>query len=450
MSNASVTPAYRNLSGTACVGGGLAGYGYRRPARLASPSRRERPAERLFLWVLLLLLVACLFDFGRQAGGSGQLGDAGPMFTELKLILAFALFRSWAIARTCRRTGRTWLALAALLAFLLGASASILNSGAYPTPLGYWEQIIGDSLLFVLILVTIDGIRAFRFIARGLVFAGCAVSLVALYPVAGAGTAAGTYFTMVNRLTLGSMNPNEYAYRLLALVVLSSYLLMTAGRIARPIYLSLTGLFVFSIALTYSRGAMIGAGIALALTALLLRAEKRSWLSVAVLVSVLALVTPFALVRSRLLTLEHLTSDHSALYRAQANALAWQTIRSHPLLGVGGNEVNTRLFPGLGVHNGYLLLLCDGGLLEFVPIAFLVLAAFYELWRRLRAPAEKGYALLCRAMAILLAVWAVVLNATVVTYPFWIVAGLAWAVILMPARQKEPHPTVPAAVLSNM
>ncbi|HEV2386513.1 MAG TPA: O-antigen ligase family protein [Candidatus Acidoferrales bacterium] len=362
------------------------------------------------------------------------LGGAQPLFTELRLILVFALVRFWAIARTCRRMGMTSLAVGALLTFLLGAAASVIKSGAYPSPIGYWEQICGNCLLFVLILATIDSVRQFQFMAKGLVFAGGIVSLVALYPVAGLGTPASVYFTMVNRLTFGTLNPNEYAYRLLVLVVLSAYLLVSSGKFTRPVYVALTGLFLFSIVLTYSRGAMLGAGTALSLAALLFVRGKRGFLSVALLLFVAALAAPYAAMRTRLLTLEHLAADDSALYRANANALAWETIRSHPLLGVGGNEVNTGLLPGLGVHNGYLLLLCDGGLLEFLPLGLLLAMALYHLWRRPRAPAEKGYALLCGAMAILLTVWALILNATVVTYPFWISLGLAWAVIVM-ARQ---------------
>jgi O-antigen ligase len=426
-------PAYRALQGAASEDR-IPAFN-RRPARLGPSAERHGPAVGPWQWALLLLLVVCMFDVARGIDPGGPNGTQ-PLFTELRLILVFALARFWAIARTCRRKGMSSLALGALAVFLLGSAASVIKSGAYPTPVGYWEQIFGDCLLFVLILATINSIRQFQFLARGLVFAGGIVSLVALYPMAGLGTAASAYFTMANRLTFGSLNPNEYAYRLLALVVLSAYLLVSSGKLTRLLYASLTGLFVFSIAFTYSRGAMVGAATALSLAALMFATGKRGFLSVALLLFVLALVTPFDAVRDRLVTLEHPTADDSALYRANANSVAWQTIRSHPLLGVGGNEVNTQLFPGLGVHNGYLLLLCDGGVLEFVPLGFLLVIALYELWRRLGTPAEKGYAVLCRAMAILLTVWVLILNATVVTYPFWISLGLAWAVIVLPAHQQ--------------
>lgn len=429
-----VPPAYRAIHGA--VSGDGAPASNRRHARLVLSGGCQSPAAGPWQWALLFLLVVCMFDIAWGAD-PGRPSGTQPLVTELRLILVFALVRLWAIARTCRRMGMTSLALGPLFVFLLGAAASVIKSGAYPSPIGYWEQICGNCLLFVLILATIDGVSQFQFIARGLVFAGGIVSLVALYPMIGLGTPADSYFTMANRLTFGSLNPNEYGYRLLALVVLSVYLLLNSGNIARPVYISLTGLFVFSIVWTYSRGAMLGAAAALSLAALLFAAGKRGFLSVALLLVVLALVIPFAAMRTRLLTLEHLGSDDSALYRASANAVAWQTIRRNPFLGVGGNEVNTVLFPGLGVHNGYLLLLCDGGLLEFVPFGLLLAIGLYHLWRRPKTPPEKGYAMLCQAMAILLTVWVLILNATVVTYPLWISLGLAWAVIVMPARQRE-------------
>lgn len=420
------------------------------PARAVrfAPRARRRAALGFWQWALLFLLIVCMFDIV-LGNDSAAAAGARPWFSELRLILAFALLRSWAIARTCRRKGVSALALAGLAGFVFGAAVSVIRSGAFPTPIGYWEQMAGDCLLFVLILSTIETVSQCRFIARGLVFAGAVVSLVALYPVLDVGSAAGAYFTMINRLTFGAMNPNEYAYRLLVVVVLGIYLLVGSGKVARFVYIAMIALFVFSIALTYSRGAMIGAALAFVLAALLFVSAKRGFVSVALLLVIVALATPFAVVRVRLLTLDHLSADKSTLYRESANALAWQTIRSHPLVGVGGNEVNTQLFPGLGVHNGYLLLLCDGGLLEFAPLGFLLALAVYQLWRHLWSPGAPEYVVLRGAMAILVAEWVLILNATVISYAFWISLGLAWAVIALPAGRPSGRAGAVAPAFQN-
>lgn len=148
-------------------------------------------------------------------------------------------------------------------------------------------------------------------------------------------------------------------------------------------------LFSFILLLTFSRSAWFAYLVLLILTLFFwLRAEEKTfWQKLKVpkfpiFLSVILLIVLTPLIWERFQSLQ--TIDQlSVERRVQLNLAAWEMIKKHPILGVGLNQFIPNLekyvlISGPGrflqpVHNVYLLILAEHGLLGFLVFSFFLL-----------------------------------------------------------------------------
>jgi len=196
--------------------------------------------------------------------------------------------------------------------------------------------------------------------------------------------------------TLG--HPNDFGKYLEAVVPLALALTFAPVRMrTRLMSAGAFGLGAVVLVLTLSRGAWLSMAVACAvLVGWLLVHQRRSWVLPIGFMALTGLV--IALCFTPLITARSLGGDSgTAESRLPLMRVAWSIIRSHPILGVGLNNYTTvmQLYDptpeGISfrypkpVHNIYLYLAAETGLMGLVWFVWFVWAAWRRGWQRIAA-----------------------------------------------------------------
>jgi putative inorganic carbon (HCO3(-)) transporter len=208
--------------------------------------------------------------------------------------------------------------------------------------------------------------------------------------------------------TIGSANAAAI-YLSLLLAPAAAVLLTPLGPWLKRLALVALALGTGALFVTLSRGGWIALAISVAIV--LLFANRRGWLAPSVPVALLAVVLVVALVFPEAIMARLMGSDQgSAHSRIPLMGLALRIIEDHPLLGVGANnyvlEMQRYVTPDFSdyggewlylVHNHYLLVWAETGMVGVLALLWFLLATLWAGWRgwqrndRLLAPLALGF-----------------------------------------------------------
>jgi O-antigen ligase len=170
-------------------------------------------------------------------------------------------------------------------------------------------------------------------------------------------------------------------------------------------YLLATGLYVYCLLYSYSRGSQLGCIVAI----LLIVAIRYRWLFVVVLIAVMTYQAwlPTS-VQDRWLktTADDGKADESVQSRQQFWQTAWDLFLEEPFAGNGVDSF-IRLNPAkMDTHNIYLRVLCEQGVIGFALLAWLwgsVLRLAFQVWRGAPDPWDRqfGFALLVATVGLM-------------------------------------------------
>lgn len=181
-------------------------------------------------------------------------------------------------------------------------------------------------------------------------------------------------------------NPNELAYSLVVLVPLAAVLASTSpSSMLKLVAWGSLALYVGAIAVSYSRGGMLGLVVVLAVMGL---RQRRGSLRVAILVLLAASVVYGAFFWSRSAGFSHLGSDTTFQQRLTTIQAGIAMFAERPLLGVGLGcsavawplfvPTSLQLGGWLHTHNTFTQALSETGLLGTGPFFLLVGAALRQ------------------------------------------------------------------------
>ena len=224
--------------------------------------------------------------------------------------------------------------------FCLTTISSVLLS----TNIGVGVFAIRKLVLFVVILLTanlIVSLPHLRFLLKGLFLEAGFVSLIAARQVFVQYLEARTlapeelYFTMTYTRATGLMGHwmDFSGQQMLVLAILGAFCLWRP----KAKWIAVFGLVGVSVILSFTRGAWLGSAAAVGLL-LTLKRPRLLW-GIPVVALAAWLLAP-SLVRERVASLLHPTSDLSISIRFEMFQVGWNMIRRHPGLGVGPNRVN--------------------------------------------------------------------------------------------------------------
>ena len=403
--------------------------------------------------------------------------------------------------------------LAAPLAYdLLVRRQPVVVTPAFPWIVAYFvveivatiaaRDIIGatDSLqtiaiegvaLYLLLTNTIRTAEVLRAIVWTLLVVGAVIAAISVYQYL-TGTFGNNYFgfaqteasvtgltvTGVERLAGPIGEKNRYAQIMLMLVPIGFMTFVAERRlILRIAALGSAGLTTMAMALTFSRGAAVAAGVVL-LAMVLLRYIRVRYLVAAVGIAAIVLVA-IPQYADRVLSLGTVASlfsdeavgsgaDNSLLSRATENLTAINVFADHPIVGVGPGQFSEyyRQYSdqiGLSVraqdreaHNLYLGLAAEAGILGLGAFLVAVVVTLVGLARARRAALATRPDLAALASGFLLAILAylasgVFLHLSYARY-YWLMlalGGVAARIVRAAVDEGRPAPApaaVPAAV----
>jgi O-antigen ligase len=250
--------------------------------------------------------------------------------------------------------------------------------------------------------------------------------------------------------TVGSSN-FAAAYLSISLTCAASVLFTNLGHLYKWLATAVLGLGSIALVLTFSRGGWLALVLSLALLCFLM--WRRRGLSLKAPIAVLVLLTllyvPFhSLIGARLFG----DDRGSAESRIPLMNLAFRIAEDHPILGVGVNNFTVAMGPYLtsefrggflfAVHNKYLLVLAETGIVGLIAfLAFLVGAVRkgWQCWNfqdRLLSPLALGFAAGIAGHMVHMTVD--VFRGRPTQQLVWLIAGLLvamWRIAVTPAEQ---------------
>lgn len=288
------------------------------------------------------------------------------------------------------------------------------RAGAAGTEVGYWGMA---ALALVVTMTTLTNSREVNFVM--LAFVGGSIVSVLIGLATGSLKPPGTSVTQTalqGRFTGGSGDPNVAAAGFVAtLFMIMGLLSIHRRRLHRAGLMLAFALVTVGFLATQSRGGLIALGVGTVAAMLISPHHRRLIVGLVVIVglavAVFAVIDPGAV--QRITDVSGGTSGRSDLWR-----VGWQVFKSHPLVGVGiGNfqvvEAHYVLTPGAIsrieyitdvpylVHNTYLQLLAETGLVGLLGFLVAVFACMRATWlaaKRFEACGRPDYADLARAV----------------------------------------------------
>lgn len=200
------------------------------------------------------------------------------------------------------------------------------------------------------------------------------------------------------RLTAGVLDPNFLAAALASSIVMASFMLTTTRGPTRLLLLGFILTDGVALVLTQSRGGLIAAAVALAVSCVVAGPVRTQAVVIAVMVVSTGLAYYTVLAPASLRQRVADVSAEGSASRTDTWQIALQMSRDHPLLGVGlGNfrVVESRYIPGnlnilrapevlknrLVTHNTYLEVLSELGSVGLILLLGVITAALATAWR---------------------------------------------------------------------
>jgi O-antigen ligase len=172
--------------------------------------------------------------------------------------------------------------------------------------------------------------------------------------------------------------------------------------------MSVVLLSLVEIVLAFSRGTFIATAIGLLALFVFFGRARATFFKTIPLVLPLLLATAFflpqletrpnepSLIQTLIQRLDpRVNNDLSVQWRAQANTILWDQVRSNPLVGVGFGKDGQFTLAGVryhitqDAHNDYLFLLAAGGIVLLGSFLCVVANSAVQLWRVARSPAHR-------------------------------------------------------------
>jgi len=270
-------------------------------------------------------------------------------------------------------------------------SLCLLGWATVTIPLSLWpggsvdiltDLYVKSLVLFWLIANTVVTVSRFRQLAWGLTLMTVPISSFALVNYVSGKFLLGTTDRIVGYEAALTSNPNDLALTLnLILPLILTLLWLTRGPLLRAVLLTVLGLDIAGVILSFSRGGFITLVVILAITsARLLRSRRRAWGIALLTIFFLCLPLLPGSYWHRMATITDIESDEtgSAQARRENTLGAVRWVLAHPIVGAGLGENMLALNEEVGstwrdVHNVYLQYAVDLGL----PGLALFLALFW-------------------------------------------------------------------------
>ncbi len=367
-----------------------------------------RSARKVFFALVLLDIpfrIATHLNYQTDLAAIGALGGLELSVTTLGLVALYLLWFADLLVKPARATGTTLKLSLPAIVYVALASLSIIVA---PDPgLAFAEVFLLVELLLVYIYIvgTVrtreDVIFVLTMLLGGLLLES--IVMIGLYAFKRDFNAAGMWFrldydptssTSFYRVggTFGSPN-NTAGYISFLLVPAIALFLTRANRWLKLLALAAFGAGGIALVLTFTRGGWLAALCGLALFAWF--ALRRGWLDPKIPLLIAAVFVLLAIPFAGQITTRLLGNDQgSALSRLPLDALAFNIIQDHPLLGVGLNNyalaMKNYVTPDFGgvwlyiVHNHYLLIFAESGIFAFLAfLAFLgvTLRRGWQVWK---------------------------------------------------------------------
>jgi O-antigen ligase len=362
-------------------------------------------AAAIAVWVALLFIV--------------HLSVLGKAPTAIGILLVLAWLGTAGIRRGRLPVLRahSWLPLAVMF-FACWLTLSIAwaeAAGKAAIEAGYWWEAV---LVFVVVATTLTTPRDVRFVALAFVI-GSVVSVTIGFLGFGEPTDPNRAAAVGDRLVGGGGDPNYQAAAFLGAMFVTGGLISVYRRLAARIALSLAlALITAGFFATQSRGGLLALGFALIAAFVLLPRHRARILGLAVIAGIgLAVWLP-----SHSEGLDRLThfGGSGGSGRQDEWTVAWRIFGEHHLTGVGvgnftllepryvlqpGSLTHVKLVaetPSL-VHNAYLQLLAETGVVGLVAFLLVLLGSLRACWvaaRRFDALGLRDQADLARAILI--------------------------------------------------
>jgi O-antigen ligase len=291
----------------------------------------------------------------------------------------------------------------AALLFLTWALASSLWAAAAGTAVYTAFQMLQAILLMMIVFTAVSNRRHFRWIVWAFIL-GALLDMMASF-VPGATPAVDPETGVSARLGGATGDPNHLAAVLLPALVLSLFAQAAVrSPLARLLLASSTVTLAIGIMLTESRGAIVAAGVALVAMIVLSGPVRARAVSGGLVVAAVG-VLYYALIASPA-ALARVTGFGSGSGRTNLWAVAMDAFKSHPIGGIGaGNFTVVEQAFAVGnvsltrtsdvalnhvVHNSYLHVLAELGVVGFVLFAFLLAGAMLIAWKAVQTFANSG------------------------------------------------------------
>ena len=298
-----------------------------------------------------------------------------PVLAPLRIALLAAGVAMTAHVVTSLTTGRPIL----IMTREMKISLCLLGWAIVTIPLSLWpggsvdtltDLYVKSLILFWLIANTVITVSRFRQFAWGLTLMTVPISSFALMNYM-----SGTYLFGTDRIVgyeaALTSNPNDLALTLnLIIPLILALLWLTRGPLLRAILLTVLGLDIAGVILSFSRGGFITLVVILAITSTrLLRSRRRAWGIALLTVFFLCLPLLPGSYWHRISTITDIESDEtgSAQARRENTLGAIRFVFTHPIVGAGLGSNMLALNEEIGstwraVHNVYLQYAVDLGL----------------------------------------------------------------------------------------
>jgi O-antigen ligase/polysaccharide polymerase Wzy-like membrane protein len=341
--------------------------------------------------------------------------DVGPSVAGMLILFA------WLGALAMRHSGLPWAVLQhRRLLGLVGALVLwVLLSMAWTerSPLGsdpFFAWLVAGAIMLVASTTLTD--RRYVRLAVGAFVAGAVVS-VAIGLLGGAGQTPSGSLGTATRVGGGSGDPNFLAAGIIPAIVLAAGLGAAAHRTSlRWTVVGAVVVLTVGFAATESRGGLIAAIVAAA-AAVILAKHARAWV-IALLLCVVGVALAWFSVEPE--AWQRISDFHGSSGRDEVWRAAWQMWRDHPVVGVGlrgfGDHAADYLRE-LGplkyaaflserphvVHNSYLEMLVETGLVGFAMFLAVIAACLTCAWRaaeRFEDVGDRAMSALARAVIV--------------------------------------------------
>jgi O-antigen ligase len=357
---------------------------------------------RYLLLGVIMLDLAFQWDANlRYDVDAAKIGSLGGINISVTTIALAGLYGMWIYGARTSRSGAppvAWRAAVPLGLFTALLAASTLYARQ---PDLAWNEValtVQMLLLFVYIASTVRSVRDVEFILTMLLIGLVLESVLVILAFttgesinfAGLNTHNSTYDAQGFRPagTLGSPN-SAGAYLSLLLPIAVAVLLAAMGRRLKILAAVGLALGLYALAVTQSRGAWIA--LLVALGALFVFAVARKWVSTRTVAVLVVIAIGFGVVAKPVVDARLKRDDRGAAEsRIPLMKLARDIIRDNPVLGVGANNFPVVISDYAGpefsgdflyaVHNKYLLVWAEDGILALVAYVWFIAAALVCAW----------------------------------------------------------------------